>query len=52
MIKKHKATENEKRRDKEAKVYKYMMNGFSQRDAELLADAELSLEDGEKLKTE
>jgi hypothetical protein len=51
MIKKHKATENEKRRDKEAKVYRYMADGYSQHDAELLAQAEIELEDGEKLDT-
>jgi hypothetical protein len=52
MIKKHKATENEKRRDREAKIYRYLISGYGQRDAELLADAELELEEGKRLKTE
>jgi len=51
VTKKHKATENEKRRDKEAKIYKYMAWGYSRNDAESMADAELELEDGTKLKT-
>lgn len=52
MIKKQKASERDKLRDKDAKTEKYMLQGFSRYDAELLAAAEMDFEDGGKLNTE
>ena len=45
MIKKHTATESDRRRDKEAKIYRYMAQGYSQYDAELMAQAEIEIEE-------
>ena len=38
-------------RDKAAKVDRYLMDGYSAHDAELMAEAEMALEDGDKLDT-
>jgi hypothetical protein len=51
MIKKIKATERDRLRDKAAKTEKYMLMGYERHDAELLADAEMDFEDGGKLNT-
>ena len=38
-------------RDKAAKVDRYLMDGYSAHDAELMAEAEMELEAGDKLDT-
>ena len=51
MTSKSKQSQRDILRDKAAKVDRYLMDGYSAHDAELMAEAEMALEDGDKLDT-
>jgi hypothetical protein len=51
MTPKAKQSQRDSLRDKAAKVDRYLMDGYSAHDAELMAEAEMELESGGKLDT-